>query len=194
MALGSVTTDGTTITFRPIARQHGTTTFTYTLSDGHGQHATATVTVTVVPVYDPNSPPVCATAYGGEIWPPNPTQFFSAPVNGVTDPDGDPLTLTILTVTQDEPVDTTGDGRFSPDVQIQNSGQETTVWVRGERDGKGDGRVYEIHFTATDPFGEMCTSSVFWTVPKNQGQPLQVIDSGSRYGTLVVVPAARSKP
>jgi hypothetical protein len=46
-ANGSVTTDGTTATYTPVAGFAGTDTFTYTISDGHGGTATATVTVIV---------------------------------------------------------------------------------------------------------------------------------------------------
>jgi hypothetical protein len=44
---GTVTTNGTTITYMPKNGFKGTDTFTYTISDGHGGTATAMVTVTV---------------------------------------------------------------------------------------------------------------------------------------------------
>ncbi|MCA9955053.1 MAG: tandem-95 repeat protein, partial [Anaerolineales bacterium] len=42
---GSVTHNGTTVTYTPNANQTGNDTFTYTISDGHGGSDTATVTV-----------------------------------------------------------------------------------------------------------------------------------------------------
>lgn len=44
---GTVTTDGTTVTYTPANGFSGTDTFTYTISDGAGGTATATVSVTV---------------------------------------------------------------------------------------------------------------------------------------------------
>jgi cyclophilin family peptidyl-prolyl cis-trans isomerase len=44
--------NGANVIFTPAANFNGTTTFTYTISDGHGGLDTATVTVTVTPVND----------------------------------------------------------------------------------------------------------------------------------------------
>ena len=50
-ANGTVTTDGTTVTYTPAADFNGTDTFTYTVTSG-GVTETATITVTVTPVAD----------------------------------------------------------------------------------------------------------------------------------------------
>jgi hypothetical protein len=62
-----------------------TATFTYLVRDAAGASATGTVTITVNPG---NRAPICGSAYGGEIWPPNHKTYEVAPINGVTDPDG----------------------------------------------------------------------------------------------------------
>ncbi|MDV7214325.1 Ig-like domain-containing protein, partial [Azotobacter beijerinckii] len=49
---GSVTLAGGVVSFTPTANWNGTTSFTYTLSDGNGGTDTATVSVTVTPVND----------------------------------------------------------------------------------------------------------------------------------------------
>jgi DNA/RNA endonuclease G (NUC1) len=49
---GSVTTNGTTVTYSPAANFNGTDSFTYTISDGHGGTATASVSVTINAVND----------------------------------------------------------------------------------------------------------------------------------------------
>jgi len=51
-ANGTVTTDGTSVTYTPSADFNSTDSFTYTVSDGNGGTDTATVTVTVDPVND----------------------------------------------------------------------------------------------------------------------------------------------
>ena len=142
-----------------------------------------------------NQPPVCTAAIGGEIWPPNHKRFYAATVAGVTDPEGGALTILITGIWQDEVIDSTGDGKFSPDGQGVGT---ATAWVRAERNGhgnkaKGNGRVYEILFSATDNAGLKCDGSVLWTVPHNQGQGATAIDSGVRYDSTGVIPGAKNK-
>ncbi|KFE68687.1 Ig-like domain-containing protein [Hyalangium minutum] len=50
---GTVTLSNGTVSFTPAPDFSGTTSFTYTISDGNGGFATATVNVTVTPVNDP---------------------------------------------------------------------------------------------------------------------------------------------
>ena len=52
------------------------------------------------------------------------------------------------------------------------------VFVRAERSGKGDGRVYRIAFTGSDGKGGECTGSVTVGVPHDQGKGSTPIDSG----------------
>jgi hypothetical protein len=176
-----------TITFTRTALTATSGAFMYTVSDGRGGTSTATVTVQF------NRPPVCgaATATLPEIWPANHKQQHNVAVHGVTDPDRDQVTITITGIFQDEPVDTTGDGQFSPDGRGVGT---ATVWVRAERMGGGDGRVYEIRFTATDSHGGSCTGAVYTTVPHSKGQKWAVIDSGTRYDSQAVAPRTKNKP
>jgi len=141
-----------------------------------------------------NAPPVCAAATGGEIWPPNHKKFYLAPINGVSDPDGNPISITVTGILQDEQIDSTGDGQFAPDGRIAD-GQ---AWVRAERNGhgnkaSGNGRVYEILFTASDNHGGTCNGSVFWTVPHDQSQRSTAIDDGIRYDSTGGVAGARDQ-
>jgi hypothetical protein len=128
-----------------------------------------------------NLPPDCSEAVPSiaKIWPPN-NQFVSVDILGVTDPDDDPVTINIDEIWQDEPVDTVGDGSFAPD----GMGIGTpTAQVRAERSGTkkvpGDGRVYHISFTATDPYGETCEGEVIVGVPHDvKDTP---VDGGALY-------------
>lgn len=179
-----------TITYTAPLTFDGTATFSYTVSDG-SLTATALVTVTVL---SSNAPPVCGAATGGVIWPPNHKKFYVAPINGVFDPDGDAVTITVTGIWQDELLDSTGDGKFAPDGRIESG----TAWVRAERNGHGnkaagDGRVYEILFRAADANGGQCTGAVFYTVPHDQGKKSTAIDSGVRYDSTGVVPGAKNK-
>ena len=122
-----------------------------------------------------NTPPSCvgATA-GGPIWPPN-HKFVARSITGVTDADGDPVTVTITGITQDEPLNGVADGNTSPDAVIGSGG---SFRVRAERAGTGDGRVYRISFTGADDAGGVCSGVVRIGVPHDQsGAP--PVDSGS---------------
>jgi hypothetical protein len=45
-----------------------------------------------------------------------------------------------------------------------------TVFLRAERSGKGDGRVYRVHFTVRDTRGATCRGIVTVGVPHDQGK------------------------
>jgi WD40-like Beta Propeller Repeat len=88
-------------------------------------------------------------------------------LDGVTDPDGDPVTLAIDAITQDEPVRGPGDAT-SPDAIDEGDGE---VRVRAERNPHGDGRVYRIAFTASDPGGASCSGIAKVAVPRHRKKP-----------------------
>jgi hypothetical protein len=109
------------------------------------------------------------------MWPPN-HSYTPIAVNGLSDPEGDPLTLIITSVTQDEPVNNAGDGDTSPDALIGGS----NVQVRSERSGNGNGRVYQINFTLDDGY-DTCAGSVNVSVPHDKKSP--AIDDGQNFNS-----------
>jgi len=115
----------------------------------------------------PDRPPVCTGAFASpdSLWPPN-HKFVPIAIDGVTDPDGDPVTLTVSAVAQDEPVDASGNGDTCGDAVGLGT---DTVAVRSERSGNGDGRVYHIAFRAQDPLGLFCTGDVLVCVRHDNG-------------------------
>jgi len=122
-----------------------------------------------------NVTPDCSNAAPSVAFlsPPN-HKFVPITITGVTDPDGDPVTITIIDIAQDEPVTGGASGSTSPD----GSGVGTdTAQVRAERDGGGDGRVYHISFTADDGNGGTCTSTVVVAVP-SKGSETGAVDQG----------------
>jgi len=114
----------------------------------------------------PNRPPDCSTAFADPdaLWPPN-HKFRTVTVMGVTDADGNPVTIAITNVTQDEPVMGRGSGHTAPDARNVNG---ASVDIRAERSGRGDGRVYHLIFTATDDQGDTCTGDVTVSVPHDR--------------------------
>jgi hypothetical protein len=109
-----------------------------------------------------NRPPDCsgATASPAALSPPN-GKLIPVSVHGVTEPDGDPVTLKITAVHQDEPM-TSRSG-------FDASGVGTpAAMVRADRKGGGDGRVYHLRFEALDDKGATCTGTVTVCVPHDQ--------------------------
>lgn len=99
------------------------------------------------------------------LWPPN-HKMVTVSILGVTDPDGDPVTLTVTAITQNEPTKGLGSGDTCPDAGGVGS---SSVTLRAERDGGGKGRVYTVFFTATDGGGGSSQGSVNIVVPHDQG-------------------------
>jgi len=114
------------------------------------------------------------------IWPPN-HKMENVSIVGITDPDGDTVTITIDSIFQDEPTNGLGDGDQSPD----GDGIGTdTAQVRAERSGEGDGRIYHIGFTADDDNGGSCSSEVLIKVPHDK-KSTAVDDDGSVYDSTL---------
>ena len=105
-------------------------------------------------------------------------------VEGITGYDGSAAAITITGILQDEPTDATGDANTA----IDGQGVGTPVaQVRAERAGDarkpGNGRVYEILFTARSG-GDSCSGSVKVGVPHDQGKG-GAVDDGLRYNSTV---------
>ena len=105
-----------------------------------------------------NRPPDCAavTADPSSLWPPN-KHLRTVTLRGATDPDANQVTLRITGVTHDE----------GGAADWQAGAAAGQVQLRAARDPKGDGRVYEIAFEATDGHGATCTGEVGVTVPRH---------------------------
>lgn len=159
----------------------------------------------------PNQPPECAGAVAqpAVLWPPN-DRMVPVHIGGVSDPDGDPVVITVNRVTQDESPRGSGSeageiamrrdlghidgatvaadaglgvGRSHdrcPDAVISANG---TVELRAERSSEGNGRVYTIWFTASDPNGGSCDGSVRVCVPHDQRRRA-CFDDGQNFSSL----------
>ncbi len=135
-------------------------------------------------------PPDCSHAMPSidTLWPPN-HKIVLLEIDGITDPDGDPVTVTVTGISQDEPVKRTarGSGSTLPDgvlVDMDGDCSPEAVGLRSERDGRGNGRVYVISFIATDPFGEECSGTVQVCVPHNKKSADDCIDDGQVYDSM----------
>lgn len=165
-------------------------TFTRATSDADGDGINDSPVLFDI-TFDPitNLAPDCSAAVPSiaAIWPPN-HQFVPVSVLGVTDPDGDPVSITIDSIFQDEAVlaSGSGSGNFAPDGQGVGT---DTAQVRAERNGNpgtpGNGRVYHIGFTADDGNGGTCSAVVTVGVPHDQGNGSVPVDDGPLFDSTV---------
>ncbi len=138
-----------------------------------------------------NHAPVCnqAVASPTPIWPPN-NKLVPIQITGVTDPDNDAVTLETQCIMQDEPVtrsrrdrirfDASGLGTDKPQVKAKRSASYVTLPDRIKH--KGDGRIYNIIFKATDAQGASCIGTVIVKVPFTENGT--AIDSGARFPSV----------
>lgn len=155
------------------------TTLRFRAADWAG-NASAVETRSYVINTSGNAGPICAAAYTTtDMWPPNHKQIYVA-VEGVTDPDQEPVAIRFTSIVQDEPTNSVGQGNTIQDGGIEQNGAR--AWVRSERSGTpklpGDGRVYLIGFTATDSLGASCTGTVRLDVPHDQRGTPAVLSPG----------------
>jgi hypothetical protein len=111
------------------------------------------------------------------LWPPN-HKLHTVTVTGGTDPEGGAVTVAVTGVTQDEALDTTADGKTSPDADHTGL-SANAVRLRSERSATGDGRVYRLTVTATDTGGASCSTTLFVGVPHDQRRGHPAIDTPS---------------
>jgi hypothetical protein len=71
----------------------------------------------------------------------------------------------ITEVSSNEPVNGLGDGDQTPDWVITG---DDTLYLRAERSGTGDGRIYTITVTCTDDFGNSSNGTATVNVQHNE--------------------------
>jgi hypothetical protein len=107
------------------------------------------------------------------LWPPN-HKFRYVSLGGARDPEGDPLDYSVESVTQDEPVGGRPDAKWAEDAE--------GVWLRAERSGMGDGRVYRIGYSVWDDHGNACEGTVTVVVPHDHARAAR--DSGGEFNSF----------
>lgn len=148
-------------------------------NDGYFNTDFTTIEVTqggnCAPLHDPDCPDGATVS----LWPADHryVEIDLKKVAGVTDSAGLPVTIVITAITQDEPVTAEEDPE---DCDGYGVGTEI-AFVKAERNNgrKQNGRVYVIHYTATNSQGGTCSNTVTVTVPKVfRGEAR---DSGQKY-------------
>jgi hypothetical protein len=174
VALSDANSPTPSFTAPPVSAGGTTLTFRLSVSDGFLSSNTDDVDIKIVYV---NDPPACDLAQPTltTLWPPDHKMVPVGIVN-VSDPNNDQISISITGVTQDEPVNGLGDGDTSPDAVLQGD----KVLLRAERSGTGNGRVYQVSFTADDGYGSSCTGAVTVCVPHDR-RPGTCVDDRQQY-------------
>jgi hypothetical protein len=163
----------------------GSTSVTCSATDAFGNTGSCGFTVQVGGG-DPTVPPTPGAELGHELWSPNhkyETVKLSDCAAPATDACGGSLPLDtygrILRVTSDEVEDANGngDGRTCEDMVIVD---RASVRLRSEREGRGDGRVYTLHYAVTNDAGATTRSSCRVYVPHDQSGR-GAVDSGVKF-------------
>src|SRR5439155_19899333 len=135
----TTTTTTTTTTTPPTTTTTTTSSSTTTSTRLPTTTTTSSTATTTTTATLPNSaPPDCsaATAEPARLWPPN-HKLVDVSIVGVTDPDGDPVIISVTGLTQDEPIGFEDLSNPCPDASGVGS---SIARLRAERRGSGDGR------------------------------------------------------
>ena len=142
----------------------GTTTLTFFARDNAGnQEPAKTLAVRI-----DKTPPVISglPAVGCKIWPPNHSLVEVATVTAADALSGLAPASPTVTGTSNESSLQPGSGQAPTDVVVNG----TSVQLRAERSGSGNGRVYTLTASASDLAGNSTTAIATCTVPHDQGK------------------------
>jgi hypothetical protein len=117
-------------------------------------------------------PPPCTTAPGldvdlapNSLWPPNHLLVDITPTVNVTVTCDPSVSVTLVSITSNEPENGLGDGNGAPDIVIID---DLNFQLRAERSGLGSGRIYTVCYAATDLAGNQTTACEVVVVPANR--------------------------
>ena len=96
------------------------------------------------------------------LWPPN---HKYVTIEASFDPSLDVASVTLLSITSNEPDNGQGDGDKPNDIVIVDN---DTFNLRAERSGGGNGRIYTIKYQATNTCGNTVIATATVTVPHNK--------------------------
>jgi hypothetical protein len=142
----------------------GTTVVTFTATDDSGNTSVKTSTVTVI---DTTAPELLTTQYTESVWPPNHELVEVAGIDSIIDIcDADP-TLAINITHNENPHNNTGvgDGNTDQDWMID---ADNNIFIRAERNGTGNDRIYTIEISVTDDSGNVTSEAMTVTVPHSK--------------------------
>jgi streptogramin lyase len=145
----------------------GTTLVTFEAVDEAGNRSTCSQAVTVET--NAASPPVVQVEVSPSILKPHNRRMVRVNAQVSAESSCGATTFVLTSIISNEPDDAPGgsDGSTTNDIQEAAIGSpDTSFLLRAERDSGGDGRIYTIVYTATDPAGQTATGTAEVLVPK----------------------------
>jgi hypothetical protein len=116
----------------------------------------------VITVVDTTPPEFSLTVSPAVLWPPNHKMVEITPSWNVSDDCDATPQVSIVGIVMSEGNDTIGVGHTSDDIQIGNYG---SFYLRAERSGAGNDRVYTITYQAVDDSGNTTLRSATVSIP-----------------------------
>jgi len=139
---------------------------TLRVTDATGLTSTDEVVVKVV---DTLPPVVDVSVTPSRLWPPN--HKLAHVTATVTVHECRPFTVSLVSVTSNEPDNGLGDGDTSDDIQgVDQGSADFDFDLRAERAGGGDGRVYTVTYRVVDDGGLATIATARVVVPHDQGR------------------------
>jgi hypothetical protein len=180
----------------------GVHVLTLTVNDGVDGEATDDVQITVVADSEPPTL-VAISPSEAELWPPNhklhafAAADFVESVSDTCDSELGPEHVIFTLGTSDEDDNGNGDGNTTGDIVLECG----LAWLRAERAGPGDGRVYELTLSAQDAAGNLSEPALLTvSVPHDRahdavdsGDVFEVTEDGVGCGPVELCPAVPSE-
>ncbi|MHC4890517.1 MAG: LamG-like jellyroll fold domain-containing protein, partial [Planctomycetota bacterium] len=117
--------------------------------------------VTII-VQDTTPPDFALSVSPSILWPPNHKMVLITPSWTVSDECDATPEVSLVSIVANEGDDTIGDGHTTDDIQI---GEDGAIYLRAERSGTGNDRVYTITYQAVDDCGNASVGSATVSIP-----------------------------
>ncbi|MCK4752979.1 MAG: DUF5011 domain-containing protein [Planctomycetes bacterium] len=136
---------------------------TYDATDASGNAAEQVVRTVIVE--DTLAPEFSLSVSPKRLWPPNHRMVKINVSKTASDNCDDFPEISLVSVVSNESDDGSGDGHTSDDIEIDEDG---SIYLRAERSGNGEGRIYTITYEATDASGNSTVKSETVEVKRNR--------------------------